>query len=426
MRAYARHTTVSRTFPHVYGTVTYFPYIAFIMRVAVVTESFLPTLNGVTNSVKKVLDHLRLRGHEAIVICPKAGAPSEYAGFPVHEVATVNLREFPVGLPCPQVERVLRESRPDILHAASPAMLGWHALIAAKRQRIPSVAIFQTDVAGYTRSNKLGIMRDFAWKVIRAIHTQADLTLAPSTHSIRDLERQRIPRVQRWGRGVDLTSYHPQHRHCPESAALRASIAAEDEVIVGYVGRLAPEKQVERLRELQGIPGAKFVVVGDGPSRGSVERAMRNMPVTFLGKRSGRDLSLAYSIFDVFVHTGTEETFGQTLQEAHAAGLPVIAPLAGGPIDLVTHGYDGYLFDPTTCRGNDSMRQYVARLVGDEPLRARMGEAGRRRVLDRSWERVCDDLLDYYDQTILTSFAPTDEAASTGRMLVTPSEHISR
>nr|WP_306301615.1 glycosyltransferase family 1 protein [Gulosibacter bifidus] len=371
-----------------------------------------------TNSVKKVLDHLRLRGHEAIVICPKAGAPASYAGFPVREVATVNLREFPIGLPSPQVEQILREFRPDVLHAASPFILGWHALTAAKRQGIPSVAIFQTDVAGYTRRNRLGLMRDFTWKVIKAIHAQADLTLAPSTHSIRDLERQRIPRVKSWGRGVDLVSYHPEHRHSPESAALRASIAEPDEVIIGYVGRLAPEKQVERLAELRGIPNAKFVVVGDGPSNDSVRRAMRKMPVEFLGKRSGRELSLAYSIFDLFVHTGTEETFGQTLQEAHAAGLPVIAPLAGGPIDLVTHGYDGYLFDPTARRGNDSMQHYVSRLVADASLRARMGEAGRRRVLDRSWERICDDLLGYYDE-VLSNTAPRVHAEVTADDLLT-------
>lgn len=396
------------------------------MRIAVVTESFLPTLNGVTNSVKKVLDHLRLRGHDAIVICPKAGAPASYAGFPVHQVPTVNLREFPVGLPSPQVEQILREFRPDVLHAASPAMLGWHALIAARRRGIPSVAIFQTDVAGYTQRNKLGLMRDFTWKLIRAIHSQADITLAPSSHSIRDLERQRIPRVKPWGRGVDLVSYHPEHRHSEESAALRASLAGDDEVIVGYVGRLAPEKQVERLSELRDIPNAKFVIVGDGPSRASVERAMRKMPVEFLGQRSGRDLALAYSVFDLFVHTGTEETFGQTLQEAHAAGLPVIAPLAGGPVDLVTHGYDGYLFDPTARRGNDSMHQYVSRLVSDEPLRARMGEAGRRRVLDRSWERICDQLLEYYDEAIIAAMTRAHDEALSSLALVAPGERISR
>jgi phosphatidylinositol alpha 1,6-mannosyltransferase len=111
------------------------------------------------------------------------------------------------------------------------------------------------------------------------------------------------------------------------------------------------------------------------------------------------------------VHTGTEETFGQTLQEAHAAGLPVVAPLAGGPVDLVTHGDDGYLFDPALRGGVDSMRAYVERLVGDRMLRARMGEAGRRRVLDRSWEGICDELLGHYDDVI----AATQTAAAFSR-----------
>ncbi|RRJ86829.1 glycosyltransferase family 1 protein [Gulosibacter macacae] len=371
------------------------------MRVAVVTESFLPTVNGVTNSVKKVLDHLALRGHEAIVICPAADAPASYAGFPVREVAALGMRDFPVGLPSAAVERILDEFQPDIVHAASPMLLGGHAVLAAKRRGIPTVAIFQTDIAGYTSRNGVGAMRELAWTVIRYVHNNADRTLAPSTASIRDLARNRVERVERWGRGVDLVTYHPSNREEVATKNLRADLAPNGEVVIGYVGRLAPEKQVERLATLRGIDGIHIAIVGDGPSDAAVREALRGMPVTFLGRQTGNDLATAYAAFDVFVHTGTEETFGQTLQEAHASGLPVVAPLAGGPIDLVTHGGDGYLFDPSRRRGADSMRRYVARLAGDSALRARMGEAGRRRVLDRSWERICDELLEHY-QAVLT------------------------
>ncbi|MGO1544637.1 MAG: glycosyltransferase family 4 protein [Gulosibacter sp.] len=370
------------------------------MRVAVVTESFLPTISGVTNSVKKVLDHLALRGHEAIVICPTAGSPKEYAGFEVREVATVNYREFPLGLPTLQVQRILDEFKPDVLHAASPALLGGHAISAARRRGIPSIAIFQTDVAGYTEKNGFAFMRDAAWSMFRLVHNQADRTLAPSTASIRDLARERIERVERWGRGVDLETYHPDNRTHPATVALREQIAPRGETIIGYVGRIAPEKQVERLAQLRGVSNIQIAIVGDGPATEDVRQAMRNMPVHFLGRKSGRELAIAYAAFDVFVHTGTEETFGQTLQEAHASGNPVVAPLAGGPIDLVTHGGDGYLFDPSQSRGSDSMRRYVSRLAGDSALRARMGEAGRRRVLNRSWERICDDLLGHYEDVI--------------------------
>lgn len=370
------------------------------MRVAIVTESFLPTVNGVTNSVKKVLDHLALRGHDAIVICPAADAPASYAGFRVHQVPALGLRDFPVGLPSPAVERILDDFGPDVLHAASPMLLGGHAIAAAKRRGIPTVAIFQTDIAGYTSRNGVGVMRDFAWAVIRYVHNSADRTLAPSSASIRDLRRNRIERIERWGRGVDLVTYHPQRREDPATAELRAQLAPNGEVVVGYVGRLAPEKQVERLATLRGVKNIRIAIVGDGPSEPALRAALADLPVVFLGRRTGHDLAVAYAAFDVFVHTGTEETFGQTLQEAHASGLPVVAPLAGGPIDLVTHGGDGYLFDPGHDRGGDSMRAYVARLAADAPLRARMGEAGRRRVRGRTWESVCDELIGHYEAVL--------------------------
>ncbi len=308
------------------------------MRVAIVSESFLPTVNGVTNSVKKVLEHLRDRGHECIVIVPAAGAPKQFAGFPVHEVPAFAYRQFPVGLPNPGVARLIADFAPDVVHAASPFLLGAQAIAAAGRAGIPSVAIFQTDVAGYARRNHLGAATKFAWRVVRWIHEGADLTLVPSSASMHDLELAGVERLARWGRGVDLTTYHPNNRLTPTVQRLRQRLAPHGETIVGYVGRIAPEKQVERLAVLRDLPGIRLAIVGDGPSVPLAKRAMKGMPVTWLGSLTGTELAAAYASFDVFVHTGTEETFGQTVQEAHATGLPVVAPHAGGPIDLVEPG----------------------------------------------------------------------------------------
>lgn len=367
------------------------------MRVAVVSESFLPTVNGVTNSVRKVLDHLRLRGHEAIVIVPAAGAPAHYAGFPVHEVPAIAYKQFPVGLPSPQVQALLAQFQPDVIHAASPFLLGAQAIAAGRRLGVPSVAIFQTDVAGYARRHRLGAATRFAWRVVRWIHDGADLTLVPSTASMADLQAAGIRNLARWGRGVDLAAYHPRNRQDATVQRLRQRLAPGGEAIVGYVGRIAPEKQVERLAALRGIPGLRLAVVGDGPSLPALTKALRGMPVTFLGRLGGADLAAAYASFDVFAHTGTEETFGQTLQEAHASGVPVVAPRAGGPMDLVEHGGSGYLFEPDD---DDDLRDRIASLVRDPALRARMGEAGRRGVLGRSWESVCDELLSRYEQVL--------------------------
>lgn len=372
------------------------------MRVAIVSESFLPTVNGVTNSVCKVLDHLQANGHEAIVIVPAAGAPKSYAGFPVHEVPAFAYRQFPVGLPNPMVQKLIADFAPDVVHAASPFLLGAQAIAAGGRLGIPTIAIFQTDVAGYARRNHLGAATRFAWRVVRWIHEGADLTLAPSSASVADLEEAGIQRIERWGRGVDLTTYHPRNRSSASVQLLRRRMAPGGETIVGYVGRIAPEKQVERLAGLRGLPGIHLAIVGDGPSLVPLKRELKGMPVSFLGKLTGGELAAAYASFDLFVHTGTEETFGQTIQEAHASGLPVIAPHAGGPIDLVDSGTNGFLFDPTDAA---MFRARVALLSRDRELRSRMGEAGRRAVLDRSWGSICDELVGYYESAIAARVA---------------------
>jgi len=382
------------------------------MRVAVVSESFLPTVNGVTTSVCRVLEHLRDRGHEVLVIAPDAGAPAEFAGFRVHGVPAIAYRQFPVGIPNPQVLRLLTDFAPDVLHAASPLFLGAQAIAAATRIDTPSVAVFQTDVAGYARRNGLAATAPYVWRLVRWIHQGADLTLAPSSAAAADLAAAGVERVARWGRGVDLDRYHPRNRAMDDAVALRRRVAPGGETVVGYVGRIAPEKQLERMQALRGIRGARFLIAGDGPSQASARRALAGMPVTWLGRVGGRELAAAYAAMDVFVHTGTEETFGQTVQEAHASGLPVVAPHAGGPIDLVDHGTDGFLFDPASARDAD-LRRCVGELVASEPMRLRMGEAGRRAVLGRSWATIGDELIDHYGRAVsarrssLASLDPT-------------------
>jgi phosphatidylinositol alpha 1,6-mannosyltransferase len=145
------------------------------------------------------------------------------------------------------------------------------------------------------------------------------------------------------------------------------------------------------------VPGIRIVIVGDGPGMPAVRKALGGMPVSYLGQLRGEALAAAYAAFDVFLHTGEEETFGQTVQEAHAAGLPVVAPRAGGPIDLVEQGVDGFLYDPASP---GELRSTVELLARDPALRRRMGEAGRRAVLGHSWATVCDELVGHYERVV--------------------------
>lgn len=379
--------------------------------VAVVTESFLPTLNGVTTSVIAVLDHLRLRGHRAVVIAPDTPGIAQlrpkdhverFNGYDVHRVPAVAYRQFPVALPHPVLDTILAASGADVLHAASPFLLGGRAIAAAGRLGIPSVAVFQTDVAGFARRNGLTATIPLVRRILGRIHAGASLTLAPSSATAAMLAEDGVPRVARWGRGVDTALFRPERRDAAHVRALRRRLAPDGETIVGYVGRLAPEKEVERLAELGGIPGIRVVVAGGGPSRPLLERRLRHLDVHFTGPLRGDALADAYAALDVFVHTGPAETFGQTLQEAHASGLPVVAPASGGPVDLVAPGLDGDLYDPDAPQ---ALRQAVLRLHRDRALAARMGSAGRLRVEGTTWEAVGDQLLAHHD-TARTIGAP--------------------
>ncbi|MFI7585619.1 glycosyltransferase family 4 protein [Spongisporangium articulatum] len=366
------------------------------LRVAVVTESFLPTRNGVTTSVCRVLEHLRARGHDAVVVCP-GPAPESYAGAPVVTVPAVRFRQFPVGLPTPALRRTLRSFAPDVVHLASPFVLGARGARAAARLELPAVAVFQTDVAGFAKTYHLGALSGLAWRWVRRIHATADLTLAPSTATLSALESHAVPRLRHWARGVDGDRFRPGRRVAPGVVAARKAMAPHGETIVGYIGRVAPEKRVERLAALADVPGVKLVVGGDGPARATVERALRRQDATFLGWLDGDRLADAYALLDVFVHTGTEETFGQTLQEAQASGLPVVAPGCGGPLDLVRPGVNGLLYEPEDDAG---LAAAVATIAGDPLLRARMSLAARSGVEHRSWEALGDELIGHYRTAI--------------------------
>jgi phosphatidylinositol alpha 1,6-mannosyltransferase len=366
------------------------------LRVAVVTESFLPTGNGVTTSVCRTLEHLSQRGHDAVVICP-GPAPESFAGARVIGVPSIAYRQFPVGLPSSKVMRTLASFAPDVVHLASPFVLGSIGVTAAGQLGVPTVAVFQTDVAGFARRHGAGLLHGAAWRWIRRIHEQADLTLAPSTATMELLRNHSVPRTALWQRGVDGDRFTPRRRSTAAVAALRARLAPNGEVLVGYVGRLSAEKRVERLAALTGLPGVRLVVVGGGPQRRSLERTLGPAGAAFLGWLDGDDLADAYAALDLFVHTGTEDTFGQTLQEAMASGVPVVAPASGGPLDLVAPGLNGLLYQGDDDAG---LRAAVASLSTDADQRRWMGTAARVGVERSTWAQLGDELIGHY-RTVL-------------------------
>ena len=362
------------------------------LRVAIVTESFLPSVNGVTNSILRILDTFRQQGHEAIIIAPTSPS-SRYLGYDVIRTVSVPVMQFPMAIPGLWLQQALEDFKPDVVHVAAPFMLGGQAIAAANRIGVPTVAIYQTDLSGYMDRYNMSFARPILDKLVSTIHTPATMNLAPTAEGAKYLSDLGVPRVDVWGRGVDLDLYHPNRKFDAEVEALRAKWAPNGEQIIGYVGRIAAEKQVHRFAELFNIPNTRFVIVGDGPERSRLEAEFAGQPVTFAGKLSGIDLANAYASFDSFVHFGTEETFGQTIQEAQASGLPVVAPASGGPKYLINSGETGFLAHPTQHLG---FNQIVTDLVESAELRARIGENARRAVLRNSWEANNARLIEHY------------------------------
>jgi phosphatidylinositol alpha 1,6-mannosyltransferase len=367
------------------------------VRVAIVAESFLPHVNGVTNSVLHVIEHLRRTGHEVLVIAPDTprGEPAAdrvHDGVRIHRVPSKmvpKVTSLPLGIPRPRIVGVLRGFDPDVVHLASPALLGWGGVHAARHLGIPTVAVFQTDVAGFAQSYGVGVLSRASWTWTRRLHSKADRTLAPSTSAIEDLAAHGIPRVHKWGRGVDVTGFAPSAR----DDRLRRAWSPDGKPIIGFVGRLAPEKHVERLARLHARDDVQIVVVGDGVDRAKLESILPR--AVFTGARYGDALAAAYASMDVFVHPGEHETFCQAVQEAMASGVPVIAPDAGGPRDLVAPYRTGLLLP--VAEFETKLSESVDHLVAE---RRRYSLAARRSVLGRTWPMICDELIGHYEDVL--------------------------
>lgn len=379
------------------------------VRVALVAETFLPQMNGVVGSLLHTLRHLHAHGHEALVIAPRHDESP--AAHVLHGAELARLRSLPTpGYPelrltvttPTRLAGILRGFRPDVVHLASPFLLGWSALRAAETVGVPTVAVYQTDVPGYAQRYGIPALAPAFARHVARIHRRADLTLAPSTPAIADLAALGVDRVERWARGVDLERFQPERR----DGAWRRSLAPNGELLVGFVGRLAPEKQVLDLAALAGIRGIRLVIIGDGPERAAVQQAMPDAHLTgFLG---GDDLARAVASLDVFVHPGENETFCQTVQEALASGVPVVATGAGGPLDLVQHDRTGYLYRPGDL---DDLRARVQTLVDEPTRRAAFAAAARASVAHRTWGALGDELLQHYRSVIDAGLAKGLHAA---------------
>lgn len=388
------------------------------LRVAIVTENFLPKLDGVTRTLAMLLEHLERLGHRAIVLGPE-GSPRRYAGARVFGASGAPIPFYPelrFLLPRPGLERRLARFRPDIVHVVDPMLLGAAGVRWAQHLGAPVIASYHTNLADYCAYFHLRALIAPLWAYRRFVHNACAATLCPSPSTALHLRQQGFERVALWRRGVDSALFTPLRR----SATWRAQMAGDPaRLIVLYVGRLAYEKNlfdlVDAFKRLEGsgedarAQGSadedaqpQLVLVGDGPARSDLERALVGRRATFTGYLTGDALATAYASADIFAFPSVTETFGQVVMEAMASGLPVVGYDAEGVRDSVQHLETGLL---VPSRDRDAFTTGLRTLLAAPELRRRMGLAARALAEQRDWPTVLDGLLDDYRQVIAGEYA---------------------
>ncbi len=359
-------------------------------RLAVVTETYPPEVNGVALSMARVVDGLNRRNHDVQLIRPRQPAATALAAA-TPQVDEVLTRGLPVplypnlrmGVPSKRaLVKLWSLKRPDVVHIATEGPLGWSALQAAQHLALPVTSDYRTNFHAYGKHYRLGLLTRPILGYLRKFHNRCGATMVPTESLRRQLEVRGFERLSVVGRGVDAQRFDPAHR----SAALRESWGAMgDDLVLGYVGRLAPEKNLGAvLAAYQAVkvqqPRARLVFVGDGPLR--AELAAKAPDAVFAGQRSGEDLAAHYAGLDLFLFPSLTETFGNVTTEAMASGCAVVAFESAAAGELIRSGVNGWL----AGAGRESDFVAAVRTAAADPLaRVAVAEAARMTARRLDW-----------------------------------------
>lgn len=362
------------------------------LRVALVTETYPPEVNGVALTLSRLVSGLRERGHHVQLIRPRQGkqeAPACGPGFV--EILTP-------GLPIPgypglrfglaargTLQRLWSQDAPDIVHVATEGPLGAAAIAAARALKLPVSSGYHTNFQAYSHHYRLGWLRGSVARHLRRLHNRTDLTLVPTHHLARQLTADGYRNVDVLARGVDTRLFNPDRR----SNALRESWGADaDTLVVTYIGRMAPEKNLSLVAEtfqaiVQRIPRARLLFVGDGPSLTFLKQGNRQH--VFAGMRLGEDLAAHYASADLFLFPSLTETFGNVVPEALASGLGIVAFDYAAAADLIDDHSNGR----RVPAGNRQAFIDAALSLADNPRSlAEMRARAATSVASLEWERI--------------------------------------
>jgi glycosyltransferase involved in cell wall biosynthesis len=379
------------------------------MRIAIITENFLPKLDGVTRTLARLLEYLQKTGHQVLLLGPDSGM-NQYAGAEVIGTAGLPFPFYPelkFNFFRPLFLRRLYEFRPDVIHLVDPVILGATGLAAARLLNRPLISSYHTNLAAYCSYFGFGLLTQPMWLYNRFIHNQCSLTFCPSASTVAMLRKQGFEHLRIWPRGVNAELFQPErYNESLRASWLQQRTNPEEKVVILYVGRVSWEKNLKLL--VQAYLGMNhehchLVIVGDGPASTELRQELADVPVTFTGYLSGAALADAYASADLFAFPSFTETFGQVVLEAMASGLPIVGLLSDGVRDLVHEGQTGLLLASESLPQEAQVHAYqemLTQLIQDRDLRLRMSRQARAEACRRSWHEAMECLVQGYREVV--------------------------
>ncbi|MFX3623704.1 MAG: glycosyltransferase family 4 protein [Ectobacillus sp.] len=373
------------------------------MKIAIFTDTFTPQVNGVAKTLDRFTRYLQQNGRQYHVFAPQNTSNDNFASN-VRKIKSIPLALYPecrLAIPNPvSLKRELQQFQPDIIHVATPFNMGLFGMYYAKKMNIPLVGSYHTDFDAYLQYYKLDFLSNMLWNYLRWFHGCLQKTFVPSSETLKQLKKKGFRDLYIWSRGVDCGLYHPHY----DKKALRSKYRIHAKHILSYVGRIAPEKDIDTLIQIikettdKWKGSVHWLIVGDGPLMDEMKAALSEH-VTFTGYLKGENLAQVYASSTAMVFPSWTETFGNVVLESLACGTPVVGANAGGVKTILTHKKTGFLCEP---KQTAQFAAAIDDLIDDKKTRRQMSKSAREYALSQSWDHIFANLLKHYDEAIRT------------------------
>ncbi|WP_018249526.1 glycosyltransferase family 4 protein [Orenia marismortui] len=373
------------------------------MRIAIFTDTFLPQVNGVTKTLAKLKEYLEKEGIDYLIFAPD-DPEADSLNFEKNIQRMLSFRFFlypECRLSVPnyfKIKNKLNEYQPDLIHIVTPFNLGLCGLKYATSYDIPLISSYHTNFTHYLDYYNLHFLEKPIWTFFRWFHSHSTINLCPSQSSLEELSDNGIKNLEIWDRGINSKLYSPQYR----DEDLRESYELGDRITLLYVGRLAPEKNLNLLMESMKIINQKYkdqvrlLITGDGPL---LDKLKSEAPsnVIFTGYLKGHNLSKIYASADIFAFPSITETYGNVILEAMASGLAVVSFLEGGVRENLEDGYNGLACVEVTP---ESFAINLEKVIINKKLREELADNAYNYAINKSWDKVFERLINNYQEVI--------------------------